>query len=64
MRRFARGKDVAEASAIALYESERIELLRRAKLERFVGILAEKRAKAEIVRMKGAPRRRRPGGVR
>jgi len=36
MRRFARGKEVAEASAIALYESERIELLRRAKLERFV----------------------------
>ena len=59
MRKFARGREVAEASAIAIYERERYQLAARAKLDRFVGILAEKRAKAVIVKMKVAriPRR-------
>lgn len=52
VRRFARGNEVAEASAVAIYERERHELTARAKLDRFVGILAEKRARAVIVRMR------------
>jgi hypothetical protein len=52
VRRFARGNEIAEASAVAIYERERHELSARAKLDRFVGILAEKRAKAVIVRMR------------
>lgn len=52
VRRFVRGSEIAEASAVAIYERECNELKARAKLDRFVGILAEKRAKAVIVRMR------------
>jgi hypothetical protein len=59
MRKFARGREVAEASAVAAYERERHELAARAKLHRFVGILAEKRAKDAITKIKAARSTRR-----
>jgi hypothetical protein len=54
MRKFARGNETAEASAVEIYERERYALSERARVERFVGILAEKRAKAVILKLKGA----------
>lgn len=51
--RFARSKDVAEASAVEMYEREHHQLSADAKVGNFVGLLAEKRVKAVIVKLKG-----------
>jgi hypothetical protein len=45
LRRFARRKQISEDLVVAIYESERHRLTEGAKVERFVGVLAEKRAK-------------------
>jgi hypothetical protein len=43
--RFARGIEVSEESAIAVYESELQQLRRKASVQRYVSVIAEKRAK-------------------
>ena len=53
MRKFARAREIAEAWALEIYERERSTLSQGAKVKRFVGILAEKRAKAALVRLEG-----------
>jgi hypothetical protein len=48
VREFARSRSIAEDAALAVYEREWRRLGERAKVKRFVGILAEKRAKQTI----------------
>ena len=52
LRRFARRRGIAEESAVETYERERGRLAREAKVERYVGVLAEKRAKQALRRKK------------
>jgi hypothetical protein len=51
LRKFARRKKISEDLAVAVYESERHRLTEGAKVERFVDILAEKRAKRALREM-------------
>lgn len=56
LRKFARRKKISEDLVVAVYESERTRLTEGAKVERFVDVLAEKRAKrALIARRRGEP---------
>jgi hypothetical protein len=56
LRKFAKRKKIPEDLAVAVYEGERHRLIEGAKVERFVDILAEKRAKrALIARRRGEP---------
>jgi pyrroloquinoline quinone (PQQ) biosynthesis protein C len=48
LRRFARRTDISEELLVAAYERERHRLAAGAKVERFVDILAEKRAKRAL----------------
>jgi hypothetical protein len=48
LRRFARRTDISEELLVAAYESERRRLAVGAKVDRFVDILAEKRAKRAL----------------
>jgi hypothetical protein len=48
LRRFARRSDISEELLVAAYERERHRLAAGAKVERFVDILAEKRAKRAL----------------
>lgn len=52
LRRFARRKKLPEDLLVAVYESERHRLTEGAKVERFVDVLAEKRAKRALRQMK------------
>jgi hypothetical protein len=52
LRRFARRKKISEDLVVAVYESERHRLTAGAKVERFVDVLAEKRAKRALREMK------------
>jgi hypothetical protein len=52
LRRFARRTDVSEELLVAAYERERHRLAAGAKVERFVDILAEKRAKRALTARK------------
>jgi hypothetical protein len=52
LREFARALAVPEELAIAVYERELLRLREGARVERFVGILAEKRAK-DALRTRG-----------
>jgi Protein of unknown function (DUF3562) len=55
MRRFAHGRGIAEDNAVSVYEDERGRLARGAKVQTYVGVLAEKRAKDTL--RKAKPRR-------
>jgi hypothetical protein len=48
VRDFARAHRIAEDSAVAIYEREWHRLGERAKVRRYIGILAEKRAKQAL----------------
>ena len=48
VRDFARVHKIAEDSAVAIYEREWHRLGERAKVTRYIGILAEKRAKQAL----------------
>jgi hypothetical protein len=52
LRRFARRIDISEELLLAAYERERHRLAAGAKVERFVDILAEKRAKRALTARK------------
>jgi hypothetical protein len=52
LRKFARRKHISEDVVVAVYESERHRLTRGAKLENFVDVLAEKRARRALKQMK------------
>jgi hypothetical protein len=52
LRKFARRKHVSEELLVAVFESERLRLTEGAKVERFVDVLAEKRAKRALGGMK------------
>jgi hypothetical protein len=52
LRRFARRADISEALLVAVYERERHRLTLSAKVDRFVDILAEKRAKRALTAAK------------
>jgi Protein of unknown function (DUF3562) len=52
MRNFARRKHIAEDLVVAVFESEGHRLTEGAKVERFIDVLAEKRAKSRLRRMK------------
>jgi hypothetical protein len=45
IRKFARRKAIPEDVVVAVFETERHRLVERARIERFVDILAEKRTK-------------------
>jgi hypothetical protein len=48
VRKFARDRSVPEDFAIAVYEREWQRLNERARVRRYVGVLAEKRAKDAV----------------
>lgn len=52
LRKFARRKHISEDVVVAVYETERHRLSERAKVENFVDVLAEKRARRTLRRMK------------
>jgi hypothetical protein len=52
LRKYARRKQISEDLVIAVYERERNRLTQGAKVERYVGILAEKRVRRELERVK------------
>lgn len=52
LRKFARRKKISEDVVVAVFESERLRLTEGAKVERFVDVLAEKRTKRALGRMK------------
>lgn len=52
LRRFAQRKEISEEVLVATYEIERRRLTAGAKVERFVDILAEKRAKRALTATK------------
>jgi hypothetical protein len=52
LRRFARRKEISEDVVVAVFETERLRLTQGAKVERFVDVLAEKRAKRALGRLK------------
>jgi Protein of unknown function (DUF3562) len=52
LRKFARRKKISEEVVVAVFETERLRLTEGAKVERFVDVLAEKRAKSALRRMK------------
>jgi hypothetical protein len=52
LRKFARRKHISEDVVVAVYETERHRLTERAKVENFVDVLAEKRARRKLRQMK------------
>ena len=52
LRKFARRKEISEDLVVAVFERERHQLTQGAKVERFVDVLAEKRAKRALRQMK------------
>lgn len=52
LRKFARRKEISEDLVVAVFEKERHQLIQGAKVERFVDVLAEKRAKRALRQMK------------
>jgi hypothetical protein len=52
LRKFARRKEISEDVVVAVFETERLRLTQGAKVERFVDVLAEKRAKRALRRLK------------
>jgi len=50
LRKFARRKNISEDLVVAVFERERNQLTQGAKVERFVDVLAEKRAKRALAR--------------
>ena len=52
LRKFARRSKIPEDLVVAVFESERHRLSEGAKVERFVDVLAEKRAKRRLRQMK------------
>jgi Protein of unknown function (DUF3562) len=55
LRKFARGKHISEDVVVAVFETERHRLSEGAKVENFVDVLAEKRARGALRRMKPRP---------
>ena len=51
LRKFARRKHISEEVVVAVFETERHRLTQRAKVEGFVDVLAEKRARRVLRRM-------------
>ena len=52
LRKYARRRKISEEVVVAVFESERLRLTEGAKVERFVDVLAEKRAKRALRQMK------------
>jgi hypothetical protein len=52
LRKYARRKHVSEEIVVAVFERERLQLTKGAKVERFVDVLAEKRTKRALRRLK------------
>jgi hypothetical protein len=52
LRQFARRRRVSEEVVVAVFERERLQLTQGAKVERFVDVLAEKRARRAARTMK------------
>ena len=52
LRKLARRKHISEEVVVAVFETERHDLTGRAKVRNFVNILAEKRARRALRRMK------------
>jgi len=52
LRKFARRRKISEDLVVAVFEAERLQLAKGAKVERFVDVLAEKRAKGSLRRVK------------
>lgn len=52
LRKLARRQHISEDVVVAVYETERRRLTKRAKVENFVDVLAEKRARRKLRRMK------------
>ena len=48
LRRFARRNKLSEDVVVAVFETERLRLTQGAKVERFVDVLVEKRAKRAL----------------
>ena len=48
LRQYARRKEISEEVVVAAFETERLRLTERAKVKRFVDVLAEKRAKRAL----------------
>jgi hypothetical protein len=48
LRQYARRKEISEEVVVAVFETERLRLTERAKVKRFVDVLAEKRAKRAL----------------
>jgi hypothetical protein len=51
LRKFARRKHIPENTVVAVFETERHRLTERAKVETFVDVIAEKRARGRLRRM-------------
>lgn len=52
LRKFARRKHISEGVVVAVFEKERHDLTKGAKVKTFVDVLAEKRARRTLRRMK------------
>ncbi len=52
LRKFARSREISEDLALSVYERERRRLTQGAKVERFLDILAEKRARHALAAIK------------
>ena len=52
LRKFARRKKISEEVVVAVFETERHRLTQGAKVERFIDVLAEKRAKRAARQLK------------
>jgi hypothetical protein len=63
LRRFARRNRLSEDLVVAVFETERLQLSAGAKVERFVDVLAEKRAKRVLAAQRKPVRDQRAGNV-
>ena len=57
LRKLARRKHISEDVVVAVFETERHRLTERAKVENFVDVLAEKRARGTLRRMEREAKR-------
>ena len=63
LRNFARRKKISEELVVAVFETERLRLSAGAKVERFVDVLAEKRAKRVLAAQRKPVRDQRAGNA-
>jgi hypothetical protein len=52
LRKFARREHISEDVVVAVFETERHALTQRAKVEKLVDVLAEKRVRRTILRLR------------